>query len=140
MSRILAIDYGIKRTGIAVSDPMQIIANKLDTIPTNTLFKFLNNYLNKENVSCIVVGYPLNTDGSQTRISRLVSQLIIQLKKKFSNVKIDIEDERFTSTIAKRTILEGGVKKMKRRNKALVDAVSATIILQSYLKRIKKDD
>ena len=133
MGRILSIDYGTKRTGIAVTDPLRIIPGGLTTVPTHTLFDFLTGYFGKEEVDVIVVGYALNMDGRESASMKQIRPFTERLKKLFPDKRIEMYDERFTSVIAQKAILEAGVKKMARRNKALVDEVSACIILESYL-------
>ena len=136
MARILSIDYGGKRCGIAVTDPLQIIASGLTTVNTRELLDFLNNYFKKENVEKVVIGYPEKLDNERTPDSvPLIKNFIKKFKKKFPNLPIEKEDEHFTSKMAVNAMIEGGVKKMKRRNKALVDKISAALILQSYLER-----
>lgn len=133
MGRILAIDYGRKRTGIAVSDPLQMIANGLETVPTHTLIDFLKDYFAKEIVDTVVVGYPkqLNNQPSQSVV--FVNEFLKKFEKIFPERDLQLVDERFTSKLAFQAMIDGGVKKQQRRNKALVDKISATIILQSYL-------
>ena len=134
MSRILSIDYGAKRCGIAVTDPLQIIASGLTTVNTPELLDFLNNYFEKENVERVVIGYPQKLENQRTPDSvPLIKNFIKKFKKKFPNLLIEKEDEHFTSKMAVDAMIMGGVKKMKRRDKALVDKISAAIILQSYL-------
>ncbi len=133
MGRIIAIDYGTKRTGIAVTDPLQIVPGGLTTVPTHTLMDFLSGYMAKEEVDIIVVGYALNMDGQESASMRQIHPFIGKLKKAFPDKRIELIDERFTSVLAQRTILEAGIRKMARRNKALVDEVSACIILESYM-------
>lgn len=133
MSRIMAIDYGRKRTGIAVTDPAKIIANGLTTVATHDLLSFIQDYVKKEDVDCIVVGKPTQTSGEASENAMRVNAFIEQLKKTLPNMPIREYDERFTSVLAHRAMLEGGLKKSDRRNKALVDEISATIILQSYM-------
>jgi len=133
MGRILAIDYGTKRIGIAVTDTLQIIANALDTVNSKDAMNFLKDYFEKEEVESIVIGKPSNLDYTDNEIEKNIQSFIVDLKKSFPKIKIERMDERFTSKIAQRTILDAGIKKMKRRNKSLVDKVSATLILQSYL-------
>lgn len=133
MARILAIDYGKKRTGIAVSDPLQIIASGLTTVASDQLIWFLKDYFRREAVEVIVLGYPLHLNGTPNDITAKVEKLAGQLRKIFSDKEITLADERFTSKIAERTIRESGLKKTDRRNKALIDEVSATILLQDYL-------
>ncbi|RLD62388.1 MAG: Holliday junction resolvase RuvX [Bacteroidetes bacterium] len=135
MGRILSIDYGRKRVGIAVTDPLQIIASGLNTIPAKDIFDFLTMYLNKENVDCIVVGYPLQMNGKPSESVEYINPFIKKLKKTFPNMPVELVDERFTSKIAFQTMIDGGLKKKKRQNKALIDTISATIILQSYLEQ-----
>ena len=138
MARILAIDYGKKRTGIAVTDPLQIIASGLTTVETINNLVFLKNYIKKEEVETIVVGYPFKMENTKTADSLpLIDGFIKKLKKSFPNIPIVKEDEHFTSKMAVQAMIEGGVKKMKRRDKALVDKISASLILKSYLERIK---
>ncbi|MCC8088912.1 MAG: Holliday junction resolvase RuvX [Rikenellaceae bacterium] len=137
MARILAIDYGRKRTGIAVSDPLKIIANGLDTVPTHKVEEFLDKYLQENEVDTIVVGMPMNLNNQPAEAYVYVKPFVSKIRKKYPDLKIEMEDERFTSVLAHRTMIDGGVKKMARRNKALVDKISATIILQSYMERIK---
>lgn len=133
MSRILAIDYGAKRTGIAVTDPMQIIANGLETVATSTLFDYIQNYLSKENVSEIVVGYPKQANGQDSENLKRITPFVNRLRKLYPSINIVYYDERFTSVLAHKTIINSGIGKMDRRNKELVDKISATIILQDYM-------
>ncbi len=133
MARIIGIDYGTKRTGLAVSDPLQIIASGLDTIPTEKVFDFLEHYMTQEEVECIVVGEPLHQDGQPAQIAHLVVGFVRALKKRFPSTEIATIDERYTSQDAKEIILQSGVKKKKRRDKGLVDKVSAVLILQSFM-------
>ena len=133
MSRILAIDFGNKRTGIAVTDNLQMIASSLTTVPTKEIISFLQDYMKKEEVECVVIGKSINLDNTDNEIEKNIQSFIVNLKKIFPQMKIERIDERFTSKIAQRTIIDSGIKKMERRNKSLVDKVSAAIILQSYL-------
>ncbi len=133
MSRILAIDYGTKRTGIAVSDPLQLIAGGLETVSTAELFQYLDNYLSQEEVTTIVVGEPLHPDGQPAQIAHLVVGFVRQLRKKYPHIEIVTWDERYTSEEAKRIILQSGVGKKKRQDKSLVDKISAVLILQDYM-------
>ncbi len=133
MGRLLAIDYGKKRTGIAVSDTLQIIANGLTTVESSKLFDFLKNYLEKENVEAFIVGAPKQLNNQHSENMQRVELFINQLKKTYPHIPVEMVDERFTSVLAHRTMLEGGLKKKDRQNKALVDEISATIILQSYM-------
>lgn len=140
MARILSIDYGKKRTGLAVTDPLQIIAGGLVTVPTSELFDFLNGYVSKEPVERIVIGEPKQSDGSPSENMARVTQFVNRWKKARPDIPIEFYDERFTSVLAHRAMIDGGLGKKRRQDKALVDEVSATIILQSYLEsvRIKK--
>ena len=133
MSRILAIDFGNKRTGIAVTDNLQMIASSLTTVETKNIISFLQDYMKKEEVECIVIGQSINLDNKDNEIEKNIQSFIVNLKNIFPHLKIERVDERFTSKMAQRTIIDAGIKKMERRNKSLVDKVSATIILQSYL-------
>ena len=133
MSRILAIDFGKKRTGIAVTDTLQIIANGLTTVATNELMKFILDYISKEEVERIIVGHPKTMNYEDSDNMKSIIPFVNQLKKKVPNIPIEYIDERFTSVLAHKAMLDGGLKKKSRQNKALVDEISATIILQSYL-------
>lgn len=133
MARLLAIDYGKKRTGIAVSDEMQIIAGGLTTVATVELFDFILDYVKREPVERIVVGLPKQMNNEPSENMRRVEPFVNRLRKLLPDIPVDYHDERFTSVLAQRTIIEAGIKKMARRNKELVDEVSATIILQSYM-------
>ncbi len=133
MSRILAIDYGVKRTGIAVTDPLKIIATPLQTVDTTELSNFLSGYFSREEVECIVVGDPKNLDNTPAQISKQVNEFISELKKNFPDKRIERVDERFTSKMAQQTIIQSGLKKKDRRDKSLIDKVSAAVILQHYL-------
>lgn len=137
MSRILAIDYGKKRTGIAVTDPMQIIANGLTTVPTHTLMDFLMNYVQKEQVERIIIGHPKQMNNEDSENMKNIVPFMNQLKKKMPQMPVELVDERFTSVLAHQAMLTGGLKKKGRQNKALVDEISATIILQSYMESRK---
>ena len=133
MGKALGIDYGAKRTGIAITDAMQIIASGLTTVATDSLYEFIIDIVAKENIECFVVGDPKNLDGSVTDNTGHVKGFIKKLKQKFPAIPVYQIDERFTSKIAKQSILASGINKKGRQNKALVDEVSATIILQDYL-------
>ena len=135
MGRIMAIDYGTKRIGIAVTDNLKMIATSLTTVLVNDLMIFLEAYLLKEEVECFVLGRPMNLDNTESEMEKNVLSLIEALRRKFPLIKIERMDERFTSKMAAQTILAAGIKKMDRRDKSLVDRVSATIILQSYLEQ-----
>ena len=135
MSRILAIDYGKKRTGIAVTDPLCIIANGLATVSTSELFEFLSQYITKESVGQIVIGKPIQPNGQPSENLARVEQFVNHWRKIHPELPIDYYDERFTSVIAHQAMITGGVKKKTRReDKGLVDEISATIILQDYMK------
>ena len=138
MARILAIDYGTVRTGIAVSDPLRIIAGALETVPTAQLIPWLEGYMAREAVDIVVVGLPRQMNGSPSESMRHIEPFVQRLQKHFPAVQIEYFDERFTSVMAQRAIMEGGVRKMDRRDKALVDRVSATIILQGYMESKKQ--
>lgn len=137
MARILAIDYGTKRTGIAVTDPLQIIANGLDTLPTEQVFDFLKKYIAEEPVETIVVGEPMYPDGNPAQIAPQVQAFVKQLRELFPTLKVLMQDERFTSEDAKKIILQSGAKKKKRQDKGLVDKISAVLILQEYLEKTR---
>lgn len=138
MARILAIDYGRKRVGLAVTDPLQIIANSLTTVTTQDLFSFLEKYFAGEPVDTIVVGYPKQMNNMPSEAVIFVDPFIKKLRKTWPDKTVVLMDERFTSKMAVQTMIDGGVKKMDRRNKELIDAISATIILQSYMDSIDK--
>ncbi len=133
MARILAIDYGEKRTGIAVTDELQIIASGLITVKTGELIKFLIDYTNEEQVELFIVGLPKQMNNSDSESEKHILSFLKQLKKSLPKIPIKRIDERFTSKIAFQTMIDSGLKKKQRRNKGLVDEISATIILQSYL-------
>jgi RNAse H domain protein, YqgF family len=133
LGRILAIDYGTKRTGIAVSDPLRLIAGGLETVSTKELEPWLAKYFAREDVSTIVVGKPTQMDGTPSQTWRYVEPLVARLRRAWPDKQVILHDERFTSVMAHRTMLESGIGKMARRDKALVDKISATIILQSYM-------
>jgi putative holliday junction resolvase len=136
MPRILSIDYGLKRTGLAVTDPFQIIATGLTTVETPKLIPFLKDYFNKEQVELIIMGEPKNWDESDTHATPLVKKAVARLKKEFPAMPIKMVDERYTSKMASQAMIEMGLKKKERRNKALVDEIAATIMLQEYLRSI----
>jgi putative Holliday junction resolvase len=133
MSKILAIDYGSKRVGLAVTDTEQIIASGLTTVKTSDLMAYLSSYLGKNNVECVVVGFAKNLDNTMSESSKYIEPFVIRLQKAYPNLKIERVDERFTSMMAFQTMIDSGISKKARSNKALVDQISATIILQSYL-------
>jgi putative Holliday junction resolvase len=136
MPRILAIDYGLKRTGIAVTDPLKIIATGLTTIESKQLLQFLKDYFSKEEVELIIIGEPKNLDDSDTHATHYVNDIVNKIEKAFPTHPIKKVDERFTSKMASRAMIEMGLKKKQRRNKALVDEIAATIMLQEYLRGI----
>lgn len=136
MGRIIALDYGTKRVGIAATDPMQIIASGVDTVHPNELIGFLKNYMSSEDVECIVVGEPKRLNNEPAQAAKGADQLTDRLKKEFPNVRFDRMDERFTSKLAFGAMIDGGLKKKQRADKALIDKVSATIILQSYMEQM----
>lgn len=135
MARIIAIDYGGKRTGLAVTDPLQIVATGLTTIDTPQLFKFLKDYFSKEAVELILIGMPTNWDDSDTHATPLVRKAIERLHKEFPQIPVKTVDERYTSKMAKQAMLQMGMKKKERQNKALVDEIAATIMLQEYMQQ-----
>lgn len=133
MGRVLSVDYGVRRTGLAVTDPLKIIAGGLTTVETPRLIKFLQDYLAKENVERFVVGLPKQTNGRDSDNLPRVQAFVSQLGTTFPGIPIDMWDERYTSVLAHQTMLESGIGKKARRNKALVDEISATIILQGWM-------
>lgn len=135
MPRILAIDYGLKRTGLAVSDPLQIIASALTTVETPQLFNFLKDYFKREAVELILIGEPKNLDDSDTHATPLVRKAIERLKKEFPAIPVKTVDERFTSKMASRAMIDMGMKKKQRQEKGMVDQVAATMMLQEYMSR-----
>jgi putative holliday junction resolvase len=134
MPRIIAIDYGLKRTGIAVTDPLQIIASGLTTVETPKLMAFLKDYFSKEEVELILIGEPKNLDDTDTHATPLVRKAIEKLRKEFPNTPVKTVDERYSSKMATRAMLEMGLKKKQRRDKALVDEIAATLLLQEYMR------
>ena len=135
MGRILAIDYGRKRVGLAVSDPARIIATKLAIVPTHALWDYLATYMAVEQVDEVVVGYPLQMNNTASEAVVYINPFLKKFRQKYPGMKLELADERFTSKMAERTMIDGGMKKMARRNKEMVDAISATIILQSYMEQ-----
>lgn len=133
MSRIVAIDYGRKRTGIAVTDTLQMIANGLTTVPTHELLTFLTDYVAREEVERILVGLPRQMNNEASENMKYIEPFVRSLRKRLPQIPVEYVDERFTSVMAHRTMLEAGLKKKERQNKALVDEISAAIILQTYL-------
>ena len=129
----MSIDYGKKRTGIAVTDPLQMIANGLTTVDTPQLFDFIADYLTKESVERIVVGYPKQTNGEDSENMKRITPFVNRLRKLYPQILVELYDERFTSVLAHRAIIESGISRKARQDKALVDKISATIILQDYM-------
>jgi putative holliday junction resolvase len=138
MARIMGIDYGTKRIGIAVTDPLQIIASPLETVDNQKIIDFLATYFFTEQVDCIIVGEPKKLDNSDAEIMPKIRDFIKSLNKHFPHIPVELQDERFTSADAKRIILESGIKKMKRRDKSLVDKISASIILKEWMEATGK--
>jgi len=136
MPRILAIDYGLKRTGLAVTDPLQIIASALTTIETPQLFKFLKDYVAREAVELIIIGEPKNLDDSDTHATPLVKKAVERLKKEFPGIPVKTVDERYTSKMATRAMIDMGMKKKQRQEKGMKDQIAATIMLQEYMASI----
>lgn len=135
MPRILAIDYGQKRTGIAITDEMQIIASGLTTIPSETAIAFLKDYFSKEKVEKVLIGEPKQMNGEPSQSTEIIEKFVTQFKNVFPEMAIERVDERFTSKMAFQTMIDSGLKKQQRKNKALIDEISATIMLQDYLTR-----
>ena len=133
MGRILGIDYGRKRTGLAVTDPLQIVAGNLATVPTHTLMTYIKDYIARETVERIVIGKPTQLNGQPSESMKYITTFVNQLHKELPDMSVVMYDERFTSTIAHRAMIDGGMKKSDRRDKARVDAIAATIILNDYL-------
>ena len=133
MNRIVGIDYGSARVGVAVSDPLCVFASPLETVPSAKIIDYLQKYSKTETITRFVVGYPLNLNGAPAQAAADVDRFLKTLKKAFPDVQISLEDERFTSVLAHRAMIDGGMKKSVRRDKASVDKISAAIILQSYL-------
>ena len=137
MDRLIGIDYGRKRVGVAVSDPLGIFASALDTVHSAKIIDYLKTYSQNENVVRFVVGYPMNMNGRPSEAAADVDIFLKTLKKAFPDIPIELEDERFTSVLAHRAMIDGGMKKKDRRDKESVDKISAAIILQSYMDRKK---
>jgi putative Holliday junction resolvase len=137
MGRILAIDYGSKKTGLAVTDELQIIANGLATVHSSKLIAYLKEYTSKENVECFVVGEAKNMDNTKSDSARFIEPFVTHLKRKFPNIRVERMDERFTSKIAFQSMIDAGLGKKSRQNKELVDKISATLILQSWMEYSK---
>lgn len=136
MGRILSIDYGLKRTGLAVTDPLKIIATGLTTVDTKELLSFLKNYFAKEEVELILIGEPKNWDDTDTHATPLVEKFVKELQKNFPSIPVKKVDERFTSKMASRAMIEMGLKKKQRQDKRLIDEIAATIMLQEYLQHL----
>ncbi len=135
MPRILAIDYGLKRTGIAITDEMQIIASGLTTIESPTAINFLRDYFTKEKVEKVLIGEPKQMNGEPSQSTEIIEKFVTKFKNVFPAMAIERVDERFTSKMAFQTMIDSGLKKQQRKNKALIDEISATIMLQDYLNR-----
>lgn len=135
MDRIIGIDFGIKRTGLAASDPLGIFASALETVHSTKIIEYLKKYAEKERIVRFVIGYPMNLDGRPSEAKAHVDAFLPKLKAAFPGIPVDLEDERFTSVLAHRAMIDGGMKASRRRDKTEVDRISAAIILQSYLDR-----
>ena len=140
MSRILSIDYGLKRTGLAVTDPLKIIATGLTTVDSKELLSFLKNYFAKEEVELILIGEPKNWDDTDTHATPLVKKIIQELQKNFPMIPVKKIDERFTSKMAFQAMIDGGMSKKDRQNKATIDTISATILLQDFMENFKSKE
>jgi len=138
MERLIGIDFGRKRTGLALSDPLGIFASALETIPSAKIIEYLQTFSQKETISRFVVGYPMNLNNKPSEAARDVDAFLNLLKKKFPDIPVSLEDERFTSVLAHKAMIEGGMKKSVRRDKMAVDKISAAIILQTYMDRENK--
>ncbi len=136
MGRILGIDYGRKRTGVAVTDPLGIVAGNLATVPTHTLMQFIQDYIGREQVERIVIGNPMQLNGQPSESMKYITPFVNKLRKVLPDMPVVMYDERFTSTIAHQAMIDGGMKKSDRRDKSRVDAIAATIILNDYLQSI----
>ena len=135
MGRIVAIDYGTKRVGIAVTDPMRIIASPLDTVHSTELVPFLEKYVSEEEIDVLVIGLPKRLNNTDSHITQLIRELTVSMTRKFPQLKIENVDEPFTSKIAFNAMIDGGLKKKQRQNKETIDKLSATVILQSYMEQ-----
>ncbi len=133
MPRIVAIDYGIKRTGIAITDELQIIASGLTTVPSETAIAFLKDYFAKEKVSKVLIGDPKQMNGQPSESAEIIEKFVAKFKREFPDMSLERTDERFTSKMAFQTMIDSGLNKKQRQNKALVDEIAATIMLQDYL-------
>ena len=137
MDRVVGIDYGRKRIGVAVSDPLRIFASALDTVPSAKIIEYLKQYSTTERIERFVVGYPMNMDNRPSEAAKDVDAFLNLLRKQFPDIPVTLEDERFTSVLAHRAMIDGGMKKSDRRDKMAVDKISAALILQTYLDRTK---
>ncbi|MCR5548833.1 MAG: Holliday junction resolvase RuvX [Bacteroidales bacterium] len=137
MERTIGIDYGRARVGVAVSDPLGVFASPLGTVPAAKIIDYLQSYSSSETIVRFVVGYPVNLNGAPSEAAKDVDAFLKKLKKRFPDIPVTLEDERFTSVLAHRAMIDGGMKKSERRDKASVDKISAAIILQGYLDRKK---
>lgn len=137
MGRILAIDYGLKRSGLAITDPLKMIASPLETVPTHKLLEYVRDYASKNDIETVVVGMPLQMSGEPSDITPHIRGFIGRLRKELPLIGIETADERFTSKLAMKAMVEGGVKKSQRRDKGLIDRLSASIMLRDYLEAIK---
>ena len=138
MERLIGIDYGRKRTGLAASDPLGIFASALETVPSAKIIDYLQKYSEKETITRFVVGYPMNLDGRPSEAAADVDAFLPRLRRAFPGIPVELEDERFTSVLAHRAMIDGGMKYKDRRDKASVDRISAAIILQGYMDRKSK--
>lgn len=136
MGRIIGIDYGRKRTGVAVTDPLKIVAGNLATVPTHTLLQFIKDYIEREPVERIIVGQPTQLNGEPSESQRYITPFVNRLKRELPEMPVVMYDERFTSTLAHQAMIDGGMKKSDRRDKSRIDAIAATIILNDYLQSI----
>ena len=134
----MALDYGTKRIGLAITDPLRIIASPLDTVATSEFESFIESYLQKEQLDAFVIGYPVQMNNTPSESVKHINPFIKKLRKKYPQIPVHLADERFTSAMAKRTMIEGGLKKKDRQDKSLVDKISASLILQSFLDSEKK--
>jgi len=137
MGRILSIDYGKKRVGLAVSDPLKIIATRLTTVPTEKIWEFLDDYFSHEEIELLIIGYPKQLNNEPSEAVRYIDPFLKKFKMKYKEIPVKLMDERFTSKMAFQTMIDAGVKKKERRNKEMIDSISATIILQSHLEEQK---
>jgi putative Holliday junction resolvase len=137
MGRILSIDYGKKRVGLAVSDPLQIIATRLETVAADTIWNFLDAYFSKEEVELTIIGYPRQMNNEPSEAIRYIDPFLKKFRNKYKEMPVKLMDERFTSKMAFQTMIDAGVKKKDRRDKAMIDGISATILLQSHLEERK---